>query len=117
MQSGFGLVESLISVAVLGSAVFLLLGGLYTGSIGLGVQQEDIIAENLGKSQFEYTKSLAYQNPPTSYPQITGIPSDYSIITLATVIPGKDTDIQKISVTVYRNGDSVYTLEGYKVNR
>lgn len=116
-QSGFSLVESLIAVAILGSTVFMLLGGLNSGTIALGIQQQGIIAENLGRSQLEYTKGLPYQTAPHIYTQITEVPSDYSITAEASVIPGKDENIQKILITVYRNEKSVYTLEGYKVNR
>ena len=59
-QAGFGLVESLLAVAILGSTVFVLLNGLSAGALSVGILQEDITSENLGRTQLEYTKSLPF---------------------------------------------------------
>lgn len=116
-QHGFGLVESLIAVAILGSTVFMLLGSLSTGSLSVGIIQEQTISENIGRMQMEYTKSLVFHPAPYSYQAVTDIPDDYSVTATASSIAGRDTNIQKITVVVYRNGARTYTLEGYKVNR
>ena len=116
-QAGFGLVESLIAVAVLGTTVFMLIGSLTTGALSIGIVQEDIIADNIGRTQMEYTKSLTYHIAPHSYPAVTVIHNGYSVTAEASAIPGKDTNIQKITVTVYHGGERACVLEGFKVNR
>jgi len=116
-QKGFGLVESLIAVAILGSTVFMLLGSLSTGSLSVGILYEETISENIGRMQMEYTKSLAFHSAPYVYQPVTEIPDDYSVTATASSITGRDTNIQKITVEVYRNGERTHTLEGYKVNR
>jgi prepilin-type N-terminal cleavage/methylation domain-containing protein len=116
-QCGFGLVESLIAVAILGSTVFMLLGSLTTGSLSIGILYEETISENIGRMQMEYTKSLAFHTAPYSYQPVTEIPDDYSVTATASPITGRDSNIQKITVVVYRNGKRIHTLEGYKVNR
>ena len=116
-QAGFGLVESLLAVAILGSTVFMLLGGLSTGAISVGILQEDIVAENLGRTQLEYTKSLPFYDAPFSYQSVESVPEGYSVTTEATPISSRDANIQRLIITVYRGDKSVYILEGFKVNR
>ena len=116
-QAGFGLVESLLAVAILGSTVFMLLGGLSTGAISVGILQEDIVAENLGRTQLEYTKSLPFNDAPFSYQSVDVVPEGYSVMTEATPISSRDTNVQRLIITVYRGVKSVYILEGFKVNR
>lgn len=116
-QAGFGLVESLLAVAILGSTVFMLLGGLSTGAISVGILQEDIVAENLGRTQLEYTKSLPFNTAPYSYDSVEIVPEGYSVTAEATPIGSKDNNIQRLIITVYHGDKSVYILEGFKVNR
>lgn len=116
-QAGFGLVESLIAVAILGSAVFMLLGSLSTGAISVGIIQEDTVAENLGRTQLEYTKSLPYSTAPFPYQSVAVVPNGYSVTAEATSVSSRDDNIQRISITVYRGAEVVYILEGFKVNR
>jgi hypothetical protein len=116
-QAGFGLVESLLAVAILGSTVFALLGGLSAGAISVGILQEDIVSENLGRTQLEYTKSLTFRRAPFSYRSVDGIPEGYSVTAEAVPISGRDTNIQELIITVYHGDKSVYILEGIKVNR
>lgn len=116
-QAGFGLVESLLAVAILGSTVFMLLGGLSTGAVSVGILQEDIVAENLGRTQLEYTKSLPFNDAPFSYQSVEIVPEGYSVTTEATPVSNRDANIQRLIITVYHGDRSVYVLEGFKVNR
>lgn len=116
-QAGFGLVESLVAVAILGTTVFMLLGSLSTGSISVGILQERTTAENLARSQLEYTMSLPYLPAPYSYQIVDYVPSGYSVTAESSAVSGRDINIQKITVTVYREGKRLYSIEGFKVNR
>jgi type II secretory pathway pseudopilin PulG len=116
-QGGFGLVESLVAVAILGTTVFMLLGSLSTGSISVGILQEDVTAENLGRAQLEYTRSLPYIQAPSSYQMLDYVPSGYSVTAESSPVSGRDNNIQKITVEVFREGRRLYTIEGFKVNR
>ena len=116
-QSGFGLVESLLGVAILGSTVFMLLGGLSTGAISIGILQEDIVAENIGRTQLEYTKSLPFRTAPFSYESFNEVPEGYSLTTNAVPISSRDDNIQRLIITVFHGDRSAYILEGFKVNR
>ena len=116
-QDGFGLAESLVAVAILGTVVVMLIGGLTTGSITININQEDIIAENLGRTQMEYTKSLPYNTAPYTYQSITDVPDGYSVTAEASSISDRDNNIQRITVTVNYRNKRAYVLEGFKVNR
>ncbi|OGN86831.1 MAG: hypothetical protein A2158_08020 [Chloroflexi bacterium RBG_13_46_14] len=116
-QAGFGLVESLLAVAILGSTVFMLLGGLSTGAISVGILQEDIVAENLGRTQLEYTKCLPFHTAPYSYDSVEIVPEGYSVTANAVPVSARDDNIQRVIITVYRGDKSVYILEGFKVKR
>ena len=116
-QAGFGLVESLLAVAILGSTVFVLLNGLSAGAISVGILQEDIVAENLGRTQLEYTKSLPFNSAPFSYDPVGVTPDGYSVTAEATPVSSRDGNIQRLVITVYHGDKIVYSLEGFKVNR
>jgi len=115
-QDGVGLVETLIAVAILGVTLVTLLAAISTGSIGVATTEERVTAENLARSQLEYAKSQAYLTAPASYATVTP-PAGYAISAEATSIPEGDSSIQKITVTVTRDGDTLLTVEDFKVDR
>ena len=63
-QEGFGLVEVLVAVAIVGMTVVALLAALSTGSIGVATTDEQVTAANLARSQLEYTRSQPYAPGP-----------------------------------------------------
>ena len=116
-QKGFGLIEVLIAVTILSIAATAFLGAISTSAIAINKQDRKITSEALAVSQMNLTKSQAYQAAPASYSIIPSAPSNYTVTSNATTIPGKDGNIQLITVTVSRGGNTIYTLEDYKVNR
>ena len=115
-QEGVGLVETLVAVAVLSVTLVVLLTAISTGSTGVATTEEQVTAQNLARSQLEYTKSQAYQAAPATYATVTP-PAGYAVSAVAASIPGADSAIQEITVTVTRAGDTLTTVEDYKVNR
>jgi len=82
------------------------------------IADERATAESIARSQMEYVKNQQYDDSGI-YDEIADIPAGYDI-EITTV--EKDDGIQKITITVYHNGEPVltspdYTLEGYKVER
>jgi Tfp pilus assembly protein PilV len=116
-EHGIGLVEALISVAILGLALTALLSAVSTGSMAVSRTDERVTAENLARSQLEYTKSQPYQALPVSYVTVTPSPDDYGVTVAAEPVPGGDDSIEKITVTVTRNGEDLLVVEDYKVER
>ena len=115
-QDGVGLVEVLVAVAILGVTLVAFLTAISTGSLGVATTEERVTAENLARSQLEYTKSQAYLTAPASYATVTP-PTGYVISADASSIPEGDSAIQKIIVIVSRDGETLLTVEDYKVDR
>jgi len=114
-QSGIGLVETLAAVAILGTAVAAFVGALSTGSLSVSEHEQEVIAQRLAQNQLEYTKNLAF-SPSGAYATIAS-PSGYTINMAVNAVDGADANLQKITVTVLRNGSSLFEVSGYKVNR
>ncbi|MBM4433054.1 MAG: type II secretion system protein [Chloroflexi bacterium] len=128
-KSGVTLLETLVALAILSLVVVAFLSGLSTTSRATIISDEQATAESLAKSEIEHIKSQTYINfsvPGHGEYQSVTAPASYSIA--ATVSPinattgqplpaGQDNGIQKITVTINRNGSPVLTIEDYKVNR
>lgn len=115
-QTGLGLMETLVAVAILGTSVVAFVVALSAGSIAVGEQSEEVVAQSLAQTQLEYTKSYAYDPVAITYPAIDA-PDGYTIAINVSSIPGTDTDIQKVTVTISRESESILIVEDYKVNR
>ncbi|MFH1142043.1 MAG: type II secretion system protein [Chloroflexota bacterium] len=115
-ESGIGLVEELVAVAILGILVVSLIGAFSTGSLAARTTSLQVTARNVAVAQMEYTKNQAYQTPPATYPTITP-PGNWSVSAAASTIAGRDSSVEKLTVTVSLEGTSYLTLEGYKVDR
>jgi type II secretory pathway pseudopilin PulG len=115
-QTGLGLVETLVAVAILGTSVVAFVAALSAGSIAVGEQDEEVVAQGLAQTQLEYTKSYPYDPEATTYPTVD-TPEGYVIAVGVAPIPDTDADIQKITVTISRESENLITVENYKVNR
>ena len=80
------------------------------------MQDEEVVAQGLAQSQLEYTKDATYDPGAVTYPAVPA-PSGYAINVGVSPVPNTDANIQKITVTVLRDGDGILTVQGYKVNR
>ena len=108
--------ETLVAVAILGTSVVAFVVALSAGSIAVGEQDEEVVAQGLVQTQLEYTKSYTYDSGATTYPAVDA-PEGYAIAVSVASVPDTDTDIQKITVTISRNSENLITVEDYKVNR
>ena len=120
-QRGVGLVESLIAVAILGTAVVAFIMALSSGAVAVREGNQQVVAQSLVRAQLEYTKSYhPYNSEATTYPTVDmpeGMPEGYTISVEVDSIPEADTDIQKITVTISIGDENILTVEDYKVNR
>ena len=112
-QRGLGLVESLVAVAIMGVVAVAFVVALSAGSIAVREGDQEVVAQRLARTQLEYIKSCPYD---TTYSTV-GEPESYSISVGVDPTPDNDTDIQKITVTISRDGEDILTVEDYKVNR
>ena len=115
-QRGFGLVETLMAIALAGTAVTAFVLALSTGSIAVNEHDGQTVAQQLAQSQLEYVKSYTYDAGAVTYPAIAA-PTGYAISVGVGTVPNTDNTIQAITVTVTRDGDTVLAVENYKVDR
>jgi type II secretory pathway pseudopilin PulG len=115
-QHGIGLAETLVAVAILGTAVVTFVISLSTGTLAVNEQDTETVAQSLAQTQLEYTKNYAFTPSAITYPTVTA-PSGYSITVSVATVTGTDTNIQKIIVNILQNSVTVLTVSGYKVNR
>ena len=115
-ERGFALMESLIAVAILGMTLVVFIAGLSTGLLATGQADRLSTAHELARSQMEYTKNDAFHVAPFTYPTVTP-PATYAVTSTASTISGGDANVESITVSVSKDGVSVFSLEGYKVNR
>jgi len=116
-EEGVGLVETLIAVGILGLALTVLLAAVSAGSLAVSRTEERVAAENLARSQLEYTKSQDFLAPPASYATVPPSPGGYGVAVEAVSIPDTNSSIEKITVTVSRGGRELLVVEDYKVDR
>jgi len=118
-QTGASLIESVVAVAILGTVIVSLLVAFSTGSVAVNAVDEQVTVENLARSQLEYTKDSPYTPAPTTYPlsPTLTLPAGYEILAEALPVPDTDDNIQKIRVTVSRDGEAQLVVEDFKVNR
>ena len=115
-ERGFGLVETLVAVALLGSAVTTFLVALSTGSLAVTGHEVQAVAQELAQTQLEYIKSLPYNAGAASYP-VLAAPDDYIVGVTVSPVAGTDAAIQAVTVTINRDGAVVLTVQDYKVDR
>ncbi len=128
-ENGFGLIEVVVSIAVMGaiSAVFLTANSVAYKS--LAIASRESISQRIAQVKMEAVKSpttTAYDSTaPYSYEETdrtalesTGLDyPGYTVSVSVGTLPGSPADIQKITVTVKLNGNEIFTLVDYKVNR
>lgn len=121
------MVEEIVAIGLVALGLILLVTMVTTGTEGVTVLVDNVSAEGLAKSQLELIKDASYEPDPTSnpYPTVTA-PSPYSVDVdveywIAPNGPFTSTvtndGLQRITVTVQREGDDVLSLENYKVDR
>jgi len=108
------MIETVITLAMLGIIGVAALSGLASLVIsgGVAVDRASIIA--IAQRQLEYVKTLPYQAAPTAYAVIE-VPSPYRVTCEAQPLP--DGNMQKVVVAVTKGGRSSLVIEDIKVNR
>lgn len=121
---GITLMETVIALAMFSSAGTAVLLGVGAAHRSSDVVNTNAVAENLARNQMEYVSSLAYVTPPGNYASIAddqsinlSIPSGFAVSAAAQSYVADDGltgDIQKVVVTVTRDGQSILTLESLR---
>jgi prepilin-type N-terminal cleavage/methylation domain-containing protein len=124
-QSGFAMLEVLVSLALVGIVVAGILSALATSSRATITNDVQTTAQNLAECQMEYMQSQPYDDdvghdPPT-YPVLADVPVGYNVncdaVRLDPEGDGSDDDdgLQKITVSVNYNNITATIIEAYRV--
>ena len=129
-QSGIGLVETVVALAVLGTVAVALLSGVVGINRAASTVDERATAEGLAQFQMEWAQDAAstpYVPDASAYsaapvPGTTGNATypDYANYSASIAVEPQanpDDGIQKITVTITRSGVTVFILEGFKRDR
>ena len=125
-EEGFTLIEVLMAVmllAICAVGMFSLLAPASRLILQTSIKEN---AMNLATAQLEYIKNLPYDRdtaPPVYYPEdLTGVYPGFSpTISAERIHPVDSTEtgdegVQKITITITYEGDTITTLEGYKAD-
>jgi type II secretory pathway pseudopilin PulG len=116
-EKGLTLVESLITIAIVGGVLGAFIVALSTGSLAVRENDQELTTQSLARSQMEYTKGYPFNPGATTYPAVAA-PADYSVtVGVSTVLGADDPNVQKITANVSRDGQVLLTVEDYKVKR
>jgi len=120
-EAGITLLETVIALVIIGVVSVSFLNGLTATSKSVFLTDKRSTAESLAQSQMEWVKNASYSYNATSY-SAAPVPDgrdylQYSATVFAEPLHTPDDGIQKITVTIQRSGDNLFTLEGYKVDR
>lgn len=126
-QSGTTLVEELVTIAIIGMGIVVLVAMVTTGVLGVRQVDDQVTADNLARSQLELIKDASYQADPTSspYPSVSAV-SGYSVsVGIEYWHAGnasfqsslRNDGLQRITVTVTSGGSTLAQTAEYKVDR
>jgi len=115
-QAGSLMMEVTVAMAVLGMVGTALVAGIQTGHIAKRHFETQSVSENIIRNQMEHIFELAYVAPPSTYPTVTP-PAGYTVTAEALVYDPSSANIEKIRVTVVKNGGTVKAVDTLRANR
>lgn len=126
-ETGAALVEELISIAIIGMGIVILIAMITTGTLGVRLVDDQVRGQSLARSQMELIKDAPYEADPITspYPAVGAVPG-YSV-TLQIEYYNETTGnfqstwrndgMQKIIVTVFSGASQVIQVAEFKVDR
>ena len=127
-ERGMALIETLVALAILGLVAVAFINGLATVAKATYITEVRTTAESLTRSEAEYLKSQSYIYYTPGHGEYLSItpPAGYNIevavvpIHPVTKLPltfEQDEGLQKLTVTIRHKGETVISIEDYKVDR
>ena len=121
---GISLIEMIIALAMFSSAGTAVLLGVSAAHTSSTVVEGSAVAENLARNQMEYVFTQPYEAVGTPYPSVADdsslnitVPSGFGVSAMPQIYATPDAfsgSIQKVVVTVTRDGQSILVLESLR---
>ena len=119
-EKGFALIESTLSLLLLGIIAVSFLSALTTGIKTSFITDEKATAQSLVRSEIEYVKNYTYDYFTSEYPvdpSIT-IPTGWAVPPPSVAaVHATDDGIQSVNVTAEHDGETILSVEVYKIDR
>ena len=126
-EAGATLVEELVTIAIIGMGIVVLVAMITTGALGVRQVDDNVRADSLARSQLELIKDAPYEADPISspYPSVAAIPG-YTVtvgveywnsIAGDFQLASPDEGLQKITVTVTAGSSQTAQISDFKVDR
>ena len=115
-ERGIGLAETLVAITIIGITTVAFITALSTGALAVRESDQESVSQQLVRTQIEYLKSLPYDASGASYTTVE-TPPGYTISLETDASIYSDADIQELTVTIYRDGESILIVAAYKVKR
>jgi len=115
-ERGFIMIEMLLAVAIVGTAMLAVLTAFSTASKNAEFVDNSSTAQWLATSQIELVRAAVFVTTPGTYTPVTA-PTGFAITNVTSAVTGADTNIQIVDVAVTRNGAIVFEASTMKVNR
>ncbi len=116
LQQGFVMIETVVAIAILSTAVFAGITAISTSTKISEEVKEDATAEWVPSSQVDIVRASAFVSAPGVYPEAAA-PVGYAVSNSVAAYPGGDSNIQQVTITVLKSGTSVFSTSLIKVNR
>jgi len=118
-DKGFAFIETIVALALLGIVAAVFLSSIGTAAKATMIADKELTAESLARSEIEYIKGCDYDYYAMEYPldPALSVPSGWSVDASAEALDGRGDDIQKVTVTIQRNGENEFSAVIYKVDR
>ena len=115
-QAGVILLEALIAISILGTAVTAGLLAISTSSIATQQTSISSTASWVATLQMESIQVAAYVMTPGQYTTVQS-PTGFTVQNQTAAVPGGDNDVQLVTVTVTYDGKTIKQLSVVKVNQ
>ena len=110
------LLEAMIASTIFMTVSSAVLIGASATQRARGVIDRSAVAENTARNQMESIFASAYQTTTAQYSAITPSTSGFTVTAGQAILDGT-TDLQKITVTVFKDNKSILVLETLRRNR
>lgn len=115
-ERGFVLIEMMLAVAIVGTAMLAVVTAFSTASKQAQFVDSAATAQWLATSQMELVRASTFVPTPGTYATVTA-PTGFVVANATSAVTGADTNIQIVTVTITENGATVFESSTMKVNR